>query len=163
MSENGNGNGSGAERKLCIICSKGTLDMAYPGLVLANAALMEGIDVTMFFTFWGLDIINKKKMKHLKATPLGNPSMGMPNILGVLPGVTAMASSMMQKTIEKLDFPPVDEYLEMIHDAGGKLYSCRMAMDMMNLSKDDLFDEVDDVIGAMEFMEMSEGAQVLFI
>ncbi len=163
MSENGNGNGNSAERKLCIICSKGTLDMAYPGLVLANAALMEGIDVTMFFTFWGLDIINKKKMKHLRATPLGNPSMGMPNILGVLPGVTAMASSMMQKTIEKLDFPPVDEYLEMIHDAGGKLYSCRMAMDMMHLEKDDLFDEVDDVIGAMEFMEMSEGAQVLFI
>lgn len=161
MSENGNG--SEAERKLCIICSKGTLDMAYPGLVLANAALMEGIDVTMFFTFWGLDIINKKKMKNLKATPLGNPSMGMPNILGVLPGVTAMASSMMKKTIEKLDFPPVDEYLEMIHDAGGKLYSCRMAMDMMNLKREDLFDEVDDVIGAMEFMEMSEGAQVLFI
>ncbi len=156
-------NGSEAERKLCIICSKGTLDMAYPGLVLANAALMEGIDVTMFFTFWGLDIINKKKMKNLKATPLGNPSMGMPNILGVLPGVTAMASSMMKKTIEKLDFPPVDEYLEMIHDAGGKLYSCRMAMDMMNLKREDLFDEVDDVIGAMEFMEMSEGAQVLFI
>ncbi len=159
MSENGNS----AERKLCIICSKGTLDMAYPGLVLANAALMEGIDVTMFFTFWGLDIINKKKMSNLKATPLGNPSMGMPNILGVLPGVTAMASSMMKKTIEKLDFPPVDEYLEMIHDAGGKLYGCRMAMDMMNLKKEDLFDEVDDVIGAMEFMEMSEGAQVLFI
>ena len=156
-------NGSEAERKLCIICSKGTLDMAYPGLVLANAALMEGIDVTMFFTFWGLDIINKKKMKNLKATPLGNPSMGMPNILGVLPGVTAMASSMMKKTIEKLDFPPVDEYLEMIHDAGGKLYGCRMAMDMMNLKREDLFDEVDDVIGAMEFMEMSEGAQVLFI
>ncbi len=156
-------NGSETERKLCIICSKGTLDMAYPGLVLANAALMEGIDVTMFFTFWGLDIINKKKMKNLKATPLGNPSMGMPNILGVLPGVTAMASSMMKKTIEKLDFPPVDEYLEMIHDAGGKLYGCRMAMDMMNLKREDLFDEVDDVIGAMEFMEMSEGAQVLFI
>ncbi|MFQ5578267.1 MAG: DsrE/DsrF/DrsH-like family protein, partial [Anaerolineae bacterium] len=98
MSENGNG-----DRKLCIICSKGTIDMAYPGLVLANAALMEGIDVTMFFTFWGLDIVNKKKMNHLKATPLGNPSMGMPNLLGVLPGVTTMASTMMKKGIEKLD------------------------------------------------------------
>ncbi len=159
MSENGND----AERKLCIICSKGTIDMAYPGLVLANAALMEGIDVTMFFTFWGMDIINKKKMNNLKATPLGNPSMGMPNIVGILPGVTAMASAMMKKEIEKLDFPPVDEFLETIHDAGGKLYACRMAMDMMKLKKEDLFSEVDDVIGAMEFMELSEGAQVLFI
>ena len=156
MSENG-------DRKLCIICSKGSLDMAYPGLVLANAALMEGIDVTMFFTFWGLDIINKKKMKSLKATPLGNPAMGMPNLVGVIPGVTAMASSMMKKEIEKLDFPPVDEFIEMIHDAGGKMYGCRMAMDMMKLEKEDLCEEVDDVIGAMEFMEMSDGAQVIFI
>ena len=150
-------------RKLCIICSKGSLDMAYPGLVLANAALMEGIDVTMFFTFWGLDMISKKKMNNLKATPLGNPAMGMPNIVGMLPGVTAMASSMMKKEIEKLDFPPVDEFIEMIHDAGGKMYGCKMSMDMMKLSKDDLFDGVDNVVGAMEFMEMSDGAQVIFI
>ena len=151
------------ERKLCIICSKGTLDMAYPGLVLANAALMEGIDVTMFFTFWGLDIINKKKMINLKATPLGNPAMGMPNIVGIIPGVTAMASSMMKKEIEKLDFPPVDEFIEMIHDAGGKMYGCRMAMDMMKLEKEDLCEQVDEVIGAMQFMEMSDGAQIIFI
>jgi len=156
MSENG-------ERKLCIICSKGSLDMAYPGLILANAALMEGIDVTMFFTFWGLDIINKKKMKNLKSTPLGNPAMGMPNIVGVIPGVTAMASSMMKKEIEKLDFPPVDEFLEMVADAGGKMYGCKMSMDMMKLTKDDLFDGVDSVVGAMEFMEMSENSQILFI
>ncbi len=157
------------DRKLCIICSKGTLDMAYPGLVLANAALMEGIDVTMFFTFWGLDMVNKEKMTKLKCTPLGNPSMampngmGIPNLVGALPGMTDMASSMMRKEIEKLDFPPVDEFLEMIHDAGGKMYGCRMAMDMMKLEKEDLFDGIDDVIGAMEFMEMSEGAQIIFI
>ncbi len=154
---------NGADRKLCIICSKGTLDMAYPGLILANAALMEGIDVTMFFTFWGLDMITKKKMTNLKATPLGNPCMGMPNLLGVLPGMTAMASVMMKKEIEKLDFPPVDEFLEMISDAGGKMYSCKMSMDMMKLTKDDLCEQIDEVVGAMEFMEMSEGAQVLFI
>ena len=150
-------------RKLCIICSKGSLDMAYPGLVLANAALMEGIDVTMFFTFWGLDMISKKKMNNLKATPLGNPAMGMPNIVGIIPGVTAMASSMMKKEIEKLDFPPVDEFLEMVADAGGKMYGCKMSMDMMKLTKDDLFDGVDSVVGAMEFMEMSENSQILFI
>ena len=156
-------NGSKNSRKLTIICSKGTIDMAYPGLVLANAALMEGIEVAMFFTFWGLDMINKKKMNNLKATPLGNPSMGMPNILGVIPGMTAMASWMMKKEIDKLDFPPVDEYLQMIVDGGGKLYPCKMSMDMMKLSKDDLFDDTEEIIGAMEFMEISEGAQVIFI
>jgi peroxiredoxin family protein len=150
-------------RKLAIICSKGSIDMAYPGMILANAALMEGIDVLMFFTFWGLDMINKKKMTHLKATPVGNPCMGMPNIVGILPGVTAMASSMMKKEIAKLDFPPVDEFLQMIADAGGKLYGCKMSMDMMKLTKDDLFEGVNEVVGAMEFMEMSEDAQVIFI
>ena len=156
-------------RKLAIICSKGTLDMAYPGLVLANAALMEGIDVTMFFTFWGLDLVNKETMSHLKCTPLGNPSMhlpngmGIPNVVGMLPGMTDMATSMMRKEIAKLDFPQVDEFLEMIHDAGGKLYGCRMAMDMMHLEKEDLYEGIDDVIGAMDFMEISDGAQIIFI
>jgi peroxiredoxin family protein len=150
-------------RKLAIICSKGTLDMAYPGLVLANAALMEGIDVMMFFTFWGLDIVNKKTMNHLKATPLGNPAMHMPNIVGVLPGATDLATTMMKREIGKLDFPPIDEFLEMVHDAGAELYGCRMAMDMMHLEKEDLYEGVDAVIGAMEFMEKSDGAQIIFI
>jgi peroxiredoxin family protein len=157
------------ERHLCIICSKGTLDMAYPGLVLANAALMEGIDVTMFFTFWGFDMITKNKMDKLEVTPLGNPSMampngmGIPNMMSVLPGMTGFATSMMRKEIAKLDFPPVREYMQMISDAGGKLYACQLSMDMMGLEKEDLFDEVEDVVGAMEFMEMSENAQIIFI
>ncbi len=157
------------ERKLCIICSKGSLDMAYPGLVLANAALMEGIDVIMFFTFWGLDMITEEKMDDLKCTPLGNPSMampngmGIPNVLGFLPGMTDFSSSMMKKEIEKLDFPPVREYLDTISDAGGKMYGCKMSMDMMKLTKSDLFEAVDEVVGAMEFMEMSEDAQIIFI
>lgn len=157
------------ERKLCIICSKGSLDMAYPGMVLANAALMEGIDVTMFFTFWGLDMITKDKMNELKVTPMGNPSMampngmGIPNMLGVLPGMTDFASSMMKKEIAELDFPAVDEFLTMISDAGAEMYGCQLSMDMMKLTKADLCDEVDDIVGAMEFMEMSEDAQIIFI
>lgn len=150
-------------RKLCIICSKGTLDMAYPGLVLANAALMEGIDVTLFFTFWGLDMINKEKADHLKVSPIGNPSMGIPNAIGGLPGMTNVATTMMKREIAKLNFPEVDEFIEMISDAGAKLYACKMSMDMMHLTREDLCDEVEDIVGAMEFMEMSEGAQLLFI
>lgn len=151
------------DRKLCIICSKGTLDMAYPGLVLANAALMEGIDVTLFFTFWGLDMITKKKMDHLKVSPIGNPSMGIPNAVGGLPGMTNFATTMMKREIAKLDFPEIKEFLEMVSDAGAELYACKMSMDMMHLTKEDLDDHVNDVVGAMEFMEMSEGAQLLFI
>ncbi len=154
---------SDEERKLAIICSKGTLDMAYPGLVLANAALMMGIDVELFFTFWGMDIIHKEKQKKLKFVPLGNPATGMPNIIAVLPGMSPMATKMMHKGLEKIDMPPVDEFLEMIHDAGGRIWACRMAMDMMDLTEEDLVDEVDGVVGAMEFLEMAEGAQIIFI
>ena len=151
------------DRKLSIICSKGSLDMAYPGLILANAARMMGIDADLFFTFWGLDIITKKNVDHLKVTPVGNPAMHMPNIVGVIPGVSTMATSMMMKEIEKIDVPPIHEFLTMIHDAGAGIYACRMAMDMMHFDKDDLIEEVDEVLGAMDFLEKAEGAQLLFI
>jgi peroxiredoxin family protein len=157
------------DRKLCIICSKGSLDMAYPGMVLANAALMEGIEANIFFTFWGLDMITDERMDSLKCTPLGNPSMAMPNGMGIpnmmamLPGMTDFSTSMMKKEMDKLGFPPVREYLQTIADAGGKLYACKMTADMMNLTQDDLFNEVDSIVGAMEFLEMAEDAQVIFV
>jgi peroxiredoxin family protein len=150
-------------RKLAIICSKGSLDMAYPGLILANAARMMGIDADLFFTFWGMDIISKKNVDRLKVTMVGNPAMHMPQLLGVIPGATDLATSMMTKELTKLDIPPVHEFLEMVHDAGVGIYACRMASDMMHLEKEDLVDEVDDIIGAMEFLEKAEGAQLLFI
>ncbi len=118
-------------RKLSIIVSKGSLDMAYPALVLANAARMMGIEADLFFTFWGMDIISKKKIDHLKVTPVGNPAMHMPQVIGVLPGVSSMATSMMTKEIDKLDMPPVHEFIEMVHDAGAGIYACQMASDMM--------------------------------
>ncbi|MCB8922066.1 MAG: DsrE/DsrF/DrsH-like family protein [Ardenticatenaceae bacterium] len=155
------------ERKLCIICSKGTLDMAYPGLILANAALMEGIDVTLFFTFWGLDIINKKKMNHLKFVPIGNPSMPIPNSVGGLPGMTNVATAVMKREIAKLDFPGVQEFLDMIADAGGMLYACKMSVDMFHdmhmMNTEDIYERVEGVVGATDFMEMSEDAQIIFI
>jgi peroxiredoxin family protein len=150
-------------RKLAIICSKGSLDMADPGLVLANAARMMGIDADLFFTFWGMDIIAKNKVDHLQVTPVGNPAMHMPQMVSVLPGISGMATSMMAKELEKLDMPPVHEFLTMIHDAGTGIYACRMASEMMHLEKNDLVEEVDDIIGAMEFLEKAEGAQLLFI
>ena len=155
--------GNGETRKLAIINSKGTLDMAYPGLVVANSARMIGIEVVMFFTFWGMDIITKKKHSKLQLSPIGNTSMGMPNIISVLPGVTAMATYMMKKEIDRVDAPPVDEFLEMVHDAGAKMYACQMSVDMMKLTDEDFVDQVDGVVNAMDFLELAEGAQIMFV
>ena len=153
-------------RKLCIICSKGSLDMAYPPLILANAARMSGIDADLFFTFWGLDIITKKKLNSLHVATVGNPNMHpwfhIPTIIGVLPGMSAMASWMMRREIAKLDFPPIGEFLQMVMDAEARVFGCKMSMDMMRLTKDDLIDGAE-MLGAMEFLEYAEGAQTLFI
>jgi peroxiredoxin family protein len=150
------------KRKLCLICSKGSLDMAYPPLILANAARMSGIEVELFFTFWGLDIIIEKKVDKLRVSPVGNPSMGIPAAIGAAPGMEILASTMMKKQIEELDFPDVREFVEVLQASGANLYACTMSMDMMKLTKDDLLEDIE-VLGAIEFMEISEDAQVIFI
>jgi peroxiredoxin family protein len=150
-------------RKLAIICSKGNLDMAYPGLILANAALGEGIETHLFFTFWGFEMINLKTMDHLKFSPMGNTATHMPNSLSGLPGMTAMATHMMKKQIAELDVPEVPEFLEQIHQSGGHLWACRMSADMMKLHEEDLYEGVEGIISASDFMELTEGAQLLFI
>ena len=151
------------DRKLAIICSKGNLDMAYPGLVLANAALGEGVETHLFFTFWGFDMINKKTMADLKLTLLGNTAMHVPQGLGGLPGMTTMATHQMRKAIADLGIPEVPEFLQQIVDSGGHLWACRMSADMQGLGLDDLYDGVEDVISASDFIEMTDGAQLLFI
>ncbi len=153
-------------RKLSIIASKGSLDMAYPPLILGNAARMAGIETHIFFTFWGMDIITKKKMNKLNVATVGNPSMHpwfhIPTWLGGIPGMSGLATIMMRKEIDKLDFPPVGEFIEMLADAGANLYACKMSVDMMKLKQEDFVDSVK-ILGAMEFLEISEGAQLLFI
>ncbi|RYC03799.1 DsrE/DsrF/DrsH-like family protein [Nocardioides zhouii] len=152
-----------AGRKLAIICSKGSLDMAYPGLILANAALGEGVETHLFFTFWGFDMINKKTMGDLKFTMLGNTATHMPQGLGGLPGMTAMATSKLKKSIADLDVPEVPEFLEQIVASGGHLWACRMSADMNHLTEDDLYEEVEAIISASDFIEKTAGAQMLFI
>ena len=150
-------------RKLAIICSKGNLDMAYPGLVLANAALGEGVEVHMFFTFWGFDMINRKTMGNLKFTPIGNTATHLPQGLGGLPGMTHLATSQMKKAIAELDVPEVPEFLQQVVDSGGHLWACRMSADMQHLTEEDLYEEVEGIISAADFIELTEGAQVIFI
>jgi len=150
-------------RKIAIICSKGSLDMAYPGLILANAARMMGIDAVLFFTFWGMDIINKKKADKLHAGMLGNPSSPMPHAIMGLPGMEGFATKMMKKKMDEMDIPPVSEMLEILDDAGAELYACQMAMEMFDLETDDLVPQVREVITAMDFFDKSDGAQIIFI
>jgi len=150
-------------RKLAIICSKGTLDMAYPGLVLANAALGEGVETHLFFTFWGFDIITKSRMHDLKFTMLGNTATHMPQGMGGLPGMTAMTTHMMKKQIAAVGVPEVPEFLEQIVASGGHLWACRMSADMMHLDESDLYEAVEGIISAADFIEKTDGAQLLFI
>jgi peroxiredoxin family protein len=150
-------------RKVAIICSKGSLDMAYPGLILANAARMMDIDAMIFFTFWGLDIVREKTADKLQPGIVGNPAMHMPTMLAGLPGMGQMAGAMMRKKIEGIEIPSVRELLETLEQAGAELYACHMAMEMMGFEKEDLVPQVHDVITAMDFFEKSEGAQIVFV
>jgi peroxiredoxin family protein len=150
-------------RKVAIICSKGSLDMAYPGLIMANAARMMGIEAMLFFTFWGLDIVTEKKVDHLKPGMLGNPSSPMPHAVMGLPGMHALAGKMMKKQIEELDIPEVRELLEILDDAGAEMYSCQMAMEMFDLEQSDLIPQVKESLTAMDFWEKADGAQVVFV
>ena len=150
-------------RKLAIIVSKGSLDMAYPGLILANAARMAGVDALIFFTFWGLDVITETKVDKLHVSTVGNPSMPIPTMIGGLPGMESFASSRMKKEMATLDIPAVREMLEILDDSGAEMYACQLAMEMFHLEKDALVPQVKDVTTAMDFIDMTEGAQIVFV
>ena len=149
-------------KKVSIICSKGSLEGIYPALIMANGARMEGIEVNLFFTFFGMDAITKKKVKKIKVATVGNPGMHMPSLLGILPGFSAMATSMMKKTMDKLDIPPIPEFIEMVADAGAKLYACKASVDMFKLKKEDFCPQVDSIINVGAFYDMSAGGQIIF-
>lgn len=149
-------------QRVSIIVSRGSLDGVYPGLIMANGARMEGIEASLFFTFFGLDAIINKRMDNIKVATVGNPGMHMPTILGAIPGMSAFATSRMKAEMEKLDIPPVREFLEMIHDAGGEIYACKASVEMFHLAKTDFCSQVDDIISVGQFYEKSAGAQIIF-
>jgi len=148
--------------KVSIIVSHGSLEGIYPGLIMANGARMEGIEASLFFTFFGLDAIIEKRMDHVKVATVGNPGMHMPTLLGALPGMSAFATKMMQKEMEKLDIPPVREFIEMISDAGGRLFACKATVDMFHLTKKDFCPQVSDIISVGQFYERAAGGQIIF-
>lgn len=153
---------NGKLKKVSIIISKGSLEGVYPGLIMANGARMEGIEANLFFTFFGLDAITKKRMKKLKVATVGNPGLHMPTLIGMLPGMSAFVTAMMKKEMEKLDIPPVDEFLEMISDAGARIYACKATVEMFHLTRDDFCDQVDDIINVGKFYELASGGEIIF-
>jgi peroxiredoxin family protein len=148
--------------KVSIIVSKGSLEGVYPGLIMANGARAEGIEANLFFTFFGLDAIHKKRYEHIKVATVGNPGLHMATLAGGLPGVSSVMTHYLERKMEKLDIPPIPEFLEMISDTGAGLYACKASVDLFELTKDDLIDQVKDIITVGEFYEMAAGGQIIF-
>ena len=148
--------------KVAIIISKGSLEGIYPGLIMANGARMEGIEANVFFTFFGLDAIRRDRHERIKVATVGNPGMHMATLVGALPGMSALATRMMQRQMEKLDIPPIPEFVELISDSGAGVYACKASVDMFKLTKEDFVEQVDEVLTVGEFYELAAGGEIIF-
>lgn len=153
------------EDRLAIVCSKGSLDMAYPPFVLATAAAAMDMDVMLFFTFWGLDIINRHKIDSLEISIASNPGMpAMAKVAGMVPFGTKMVSSMMKDQFAKSNVMSIRQFVETSHEMGVHMVACQMSMDVMGVKRDDLIPEVEDVVGAATFLDFAKDSKIqLFI
>lgn len=157
-------------KKVMLVISKGSLIDVLPGLVMGNGALMEGMKTDVFFTFFGLDALTKNQKDKQSVAAVGNPSlrlpvinMPMPNILGVIPGMSRLVTWMMKRKMNALDIPTVDEFIDMIKAGGGGVYACKLAMEMFDLKKEDLRDDIDGVLTVGEFYaKAEEDTQIIF-
>ena len=149
------------QTKMAIISIHGTLDMAYPPLILASTAATLDIESAIFFTFYGLQILKKDAGESLKVSPIANPAMPMPvpNIIGTLPGMTAMATSMMKSMIKKNGVASVPELISLCQETGVRLIACQMTMDLFGFKREDMIDGVE-YAGAATFMEYAANAQI---
>ena len=148
--------------KVAIVVSKGSLEGIYPALILANGARMEGIDADLFFTFFGLDAIRTDRQSKIRVATVGNPGMHIPTLVGVIPGMSWLATKMMAGKMEELDIPPIGEFLELIHDSGGRIYACHASVEMFDLEADDFVPQVDGILTVGEFYEKAAGGQIIF-
>jgi peroxiredoxin family protein len=148
--------------KISIIISKGSLEGVYPGLIMANGARMEGIEANVFFTFFGLDAINRAKHEHVKVATVGNPGLHLATWAGGVPGVSAIVTRMLSREMEKLDIPPIPEFVELIADSGAGLYACKASVDLFGLARQDFIDQVTDIITVGEFYGLAAGGQIVF-
>lgn len=146
--------------RLAIIATKGSLDWAYPPLMMAVQAANKGWDVGVFFTFYGLNIIHKDKHRRLKVSPVGNPAMPMevPNVVAALPGMTAMATLMMRRRLRRQQVPSVAELLQLAVERGVKLYPCGFTIDTFGYAADDFIPGVQPRTGSPDFLEFAKDA-----
>jgi peroxiredoxin family protein len=148
--------------KVAIVVSKGSLEGIYPALIMANGARMDGIEADLFFTFFGLDAIRKDRYAKIKVATVGNPGLHLPTLLGAVPGFSALATKMMQRQMEKIDIPPIPEFIELVHDSGIQLYACKASVEMFALTMDDFVPQVEDIISVGEFYARAAGGQIIF-
>ena len=148
--------------KVSIIVSKGSLEGIYPALIMANGARMEGIEANLFFTFFGMDAVVKAKQGKVKVATVGNPALGLPTLLGMIPGMPAFDTRQMHQNMEALDIPAIGEFVQMIADSGGRLYACKASVDMFDLDRSDFVDAVEDIITVGDFYEMAAGGEIIF-
>jgi len=153
-------------KQLAIVASKGTLDGAYPPLILATTAAALDMEAGVFFTFFGLHILKKKALHRLKFVPVGNPAMPMPmpNMIGALPGMTGLATVMMKQTIKGKHIASIPELMDVARESGVKLWPCQMTMEMMGIRREDLIDGLEEPVGAATFLEYASRADItLFV
>jgi len=146
--------------KMSIIATKGTLDMAYPPLILASTAAAFGYDVTVFHTFWGLDILHEEHSKDLKLSSVGNPNMPVPNVFGVLPGMDKITTSMMERRISDNDTATIEQLIETSLEMGVNFQACQMTIELMDYDEDAFFDDVETGVGAATAVEDMANADI---
>ena len=154
-------------KRMAIIASKGTLDMAYPPLILASTAAAMDVETMIFYTFYGVDIVNKHKYANLKVAPIANPAMPspvpMPNILGMLPGMTALGTMMMKSMMAKIKWPSIPEMMEACLELDVKMVACTPTLQMTGLTQADLIEGVK-VGGAADYLDFGLDANInLFV
>lgn len=153
-------------KRIALVSSKGTLDAAYPPLILATTAAALDMEAGIFFTFFGLHILKKGSAEHLKFVPVANPAMPMPlpNLVGALPGMTGLATLMMKQTIKQKRITSVPELMDLAKESGVKLWPCQMTMDMMGIKREDLIDGLEEPVGAATFLEYASNSDItLFV
>jgi peroxiredoxin family protein len=148
------------QQSMVIIATKGTLDMAYPPLILASTAAAFDWDVTVFHTFWGLEILHEENSKNLKLSSVGNPNMPVPNAIAALPGMDKMTTKLMRKRIEDNGTATIEELIDTSLDMGVELQACQMTIDLMDYDDDDFYDGVTAGVGAASALQRMEDADI---
>lgn len=149
-------------QKISIIVSQGSLEGVYPALIMANGARAEGMEANLFFTFFGLDAIHRRRHEHIKVATVGNPGLHLATWAGGLPGISSVMTHYMERKMEALDIPPIPEFIEMIADTGAGLYACQATVDLFGLTKDDLIEQVEGIITVGDFYAMAVDGHIIY-